>query len=407
MVERQDIDALLVGALYGELTPADEARLSAHLESHPTDRSALDGLKSAREAVRESRIFQLQLDPPQAVSALLLQEAARRAPKLVTETDERSESWFARFVRSFVAHPAMAAAAMFVVVIGVAGTIYLKQGNEQVANQRVESTDMAPAADMAPTTPTNAPQAITATAAAGSASGNYKVGLTDNDVDGKAIGGAPAGAAAPAADPAVAKSEPPRDRQVADIKQPIAPHKSNRYVEVRTPERMPKDLPDLAKNAVAMNDREQQAPKEEARAQSTPSPATGAAGGGGAAASVAPAAPPPPPMTATPARQAGPAGAGGDKADAPAADRADEAFTWAQAEHKRLVDLVASGKCQDAAPIAVSIRNRAPDYYNSYVASDRKLKSCMQYITDAAEKDTERSSKSRPSKRADMNESSK
>ena len=31
--------------------------------------------------MRESRIFQVQLDPPQAVSALLLQEAARRAPR--------------------------------------------------------------------------------------------------------------------------------------------------------------------------------------------------------------------------------------------------------------------------------------------------------------------------------------
>ena len=32
MVDAQDIDALLIGALYGELTPADEARLVAHLE---------------------------------------------------------------------------------------------------------------------------------------------------------------------------------------------------------------------------------------------------------------------------------------------------------------------------------------------------------------------------------------
>ena len=37
----QELDALLVGALYGELGPADEARLAAHLESHPTDRTAL------------------------------------------------------------------------------------------------------------------------------------------------------------------------------------------------------------------------------------------------------------------------------------------------------------------------------------------------------------------------------
>ena len=41
----QDIDALLIGALYGELTPADEARLATHLDSHPGDRGALDDLK--------------------------------------------------------------------------------------------------------------------------------------------------------------------------------------------------------------------------------------------------------------------------------------------------------------------------------------------------------------------------
>src|SRR5262245_55868751 len=127
-MDRQDIDALLIGALYGELTPADEARLAAHLDSHPADRGALDDLKSARQAVRESRIFDLQLDPPQAVSALLLQEAHRRAPKRVVREDAK-EGWFARFTRAFMAHPAMAAAAMLVLVVGVAGTLYVRKGD--------------------------------------------------------------------------------------------------------------------------------------------------------------------------------------------------------------------------------------------------------------------------------------
>ena len=70
--------------------------------------------------------------PPQALSAMLLQEAARRAP-VVRGTRSRAESWFARFVRSFVSHPAMAAAAMLVVVVGVAGTMYMKNGTDQVA----------------------------------------------------------------------------------------------------------------------------------------------------------------------------------------------------------------------------------------------------------------------------------
>src|SRR5689334_24955752 len=121
MVDRQDIDALLISALYGELTPAEEARLQTHLDSHPADRTALADLTFARNAVRESRILTVQLEPPQAVSAMLLQEAARRAPKPVVVPEKEKDGWFQRFVRSFVAHPAMAAAAMLVVVLGVAG----------------------------------------------------------------------------------------------------------------------------------------------------------------------------------------------------------------------------------------------------------------------------------------------
>src|SRR5215210_955059 len=136
-MDRQDIDALLIGALYGELTPADEARLAAHLDSHPTDRGALDDLKSARHAVRESRIFELQVDPPQAVSALLLQEAHRRAPKRVVAREEDKESWFFRFTKMFLAHPAMAAAAMLVLVVGVASMIYVKKGSDQFADKQV------------------------------------------------------------------------------------------------------------------------------------------------------------------------------------------------------------------------------------------------------------------------------
>jgi anti-sigma factor RsiW len=121
MVDRTDIDALLISALYGELTPADEARLTAHLESHPADRTALADLTQTRAAVRDSRILAVQLDPPPSVSTLLLREAARRAPRPREEA-----GWFLRFTRSFMAHPAMAAAAMLVFVVGVAGTIYAR-----------------------------------------------------------------------------------------------------------------------------------------------------------------------------------------------------------------------------------------------------------------------------------------
>jgi hypothetical protein len=126
MADRPDIDALLIGALYGELTPAEETRLTAHLETHPGDRIVLADLTRAREVVRESRFLELQADPPQAMSALLLQEAARRAPKV---PEKEKQGWFARFVRAFAAHPAMAAAAMLVIVVGVATLVTRRSGD--------------------------------------------------------------------------------------------------------------------------------------------------------------------------------------------------------------------------------------------------------------------------------------
>ena len=79
-------------------------------------------------------------------------------------------------------------------------------------------------------------------------------------------------------------------------------------------------------------------------------------------------------------------------------------FAWAKDQHDRIIQLVRANKCADAAPLAVNIRNRAPDYYNSYVATDRTIKQCMPYINDAAEKDAERSQKSKPAKRVDTRE---
>lgn len=134
MADRTEIDALLISALYGELTPADEARLTAHLESHPADRTALADLTHTRATLRESRILTVQLEPPQSVSALLLQEAARRAPK----PERTAAGWFHRFTRSFMLHPAMAAAAMLVLVVGVAGTLYVR-GDDQFAETTASS----------------------------------------------------------------------------------------------------------------------------------------------------------------------------------------------------------------------------------------------------------------------------
>jgi hypothetical protein len=172
MGDRMDIDALLIGALYGELTPADEARLSAHLESHPADRSALADLAHTREAVRASRVFAVQVEPPQSVSALLMQEAARRLPR------KESDGWFYRLTRAVMGRSMMAAigaAAMFVLVVGVAGTLYLKRAPQYAAPSSHDEAAIssvgaaAPAAD--PSTAVTVTAGVTAGATAGETTG--------------------------------------------------------------------------------------------------------------------------------------------------------------------------------------------------------------------------------------------
>lgn len=135
---REAMDSLFVGSLYGELTPAEQAQLSAHLEAHPTDRQALDGLQSARQMVRDSGIADYPLDPPQAISALLLQEAARRAPKRDVE-----QSWFARMISVVVAHPALASVASLVLVVGVGSALYMRNGEMPLAERAAGQSRMA------------------------------------------------------------------------------------------------------------------------------------------------------------------------------------------------------------------------------------------------------------------------
>ena len=323
MADRTDIDALLIGALYGELTPADEARLTAHLESHPADRTALADLTRTREAVRGSRLLAFQAEPPQAISALLLREASRRAPRPERETT----GWFQRFTRSFMAHPAMAAAATVVLVASVAGTFYLR-GDDQLAvpvpkADTATTSSLAPgpapgasadptSADrpsteqpMAPATapPATAPPAVAAEPApqvqqntaplAGSAgAGSYRVRLDDEagraeDAQRKQMvvvpsqagkGEAVVGgkdAVPPAASPARAKM----------VKKPAS-------IEVRTPERRiePKELGDAddTGDLAKRNDRRDGAGAPVAQQRSH------AGGGGptGAASAPAPASPP-------------------------------------------------------------------------------------------------------------------
>ncbi|MEO8843702.1 MAG: hypothetical protein ABI591_29345 [Kofleriaceae bacterium] len=396
MLDRQDIDALLVGALYGELSSADEAALTAHLDSHPADRSALDDLKSIRTKFQSSRIFELQFEPPQALSALLLQEAARRAPKI----EVRKEGWFPRFVTLFVAHPAMAAAATLVLVVGVAGTVYVKNDRpvEPTASQDLTRlpAPTPPAAvaawgSAAKADPTNMDgiDGKEATAGDGRHKGQgqdtvavalaeeqvqKKLEDTGKDVRKNKVESKPQFHTSPKRDELAfggaggGRYEATPDEMPAPANKPAA---TRPYVEVGSTERGPKDLErGMADDKVAAE-----------------APATGAAAGpnGSPGNSRASSATVSSNGVAKPAQIAAAPATPEPPATTKSATRPDTNLAWAKDTHARVTALVKEGKCQAAAPLAIAIRNRTPDYYNSYVATDRELKPCMPYITDATE----------------------
>ena len=363
MVDRTDLDALLIGALYGELTPADEARLTAHLASHPADRTALEDLTHTRDAVRASGLHAVWLEPPQAVSARVLQEAARRAPAA-------QASWFHRFVRSLTAHPALAAAMTIVLVAGVASTLYVRRADKfgevsesdraAVAVQsRVEQSAPVPTATAAPVV---APVPVPAAPSSeGSAAGGGDAPAAEATETGKnAAVALRESAKAGAPQKPVAKSRPP----------------SGMVVDSRALE--PKDLDEEAPRARTVSKLAKQ-DDSALRRQTASGPPAGALGGNPSTlgeanqapaqgfAAPAAAAPPPPPAPAH-------AEIADDKSDgAPS--------SWAQRQRDQVIAYVHANNCRAAAAAAVEIYNRAPDFYESNIATDREIKPCLPYVT--------------------------
>lgn len=389
MVEVQDIDALLIGALYGELTPADEARLAAHLESHPTDKTALEHLTHARGLIKPY-IGEL-VDPPQAISALLLQEAVRRAPKKVSAASSE-ESWFTRFVRSFMAHPAMAAAAMLVVVIGVAGTMYMRKGSDQFADEKAPAVaetmalDRSRGADegakgnaatglVAPAAPTAQPAAIGGAEGSGSA---YGADLATTGKDKEAL---KLETEADAKKVAVAQAANERAKAVR-----------HQGIQVKDGDAlMPRELA-----AEAPMDDKKPEPRAEQKAEKADEDQQTRSGAGAAAPGGAPAQSAPPPPPAAPAKTVL------RDSNTNAVSGAD--VSWTKTEHARAIAFVKAGKCDEAAKVAISIADRDPDYFAANVATDRALKPCMPAITQLRDVESEKTQKARAQKRVNANE---
>ena len=364
MVDRQDIDALLISALYGELTPADEARLQSHLDSHPADKTALADLTFARNAVRESRILTVQLDPPQSVSALLLQEAARCAP--VAKSEPKQPPWFQRFVQSFAAHPAMAAAAMLVLVLGVAGMVYLRGDSYVEPHVASEST-------VAPVQPAHLSQEPETAVDRDSKQLMDKAGSAyEATFNGREN-------ADDAREPAKHKQAGERAKRATYIASDPAPQPQPQDLDERQSKIEAKEpLASGGKDAVV----DSQRPRAETR---------------NAPGIVEPSPPPPAPSRQAPSVPTATVSRGAAGNDETVEIDAEE--TWAKEIHTKVVAAVRAKNCKDATALAVSLSTRAPGYYNSHVENDRALKDCATYINAEHERQLERVQRVRATQR--------
>ena len=149
------MDELMMDWLYEELDPARSARVAEHAGGCARCSAELASLRRTREAFREMP----DLDPPPALSAILLHEAARRAPSaeagavvVAVPSDGDTGLWarIAAWLRPLALHPAATAACTIVLLAGVAGALYVRGGGEMAARTHMSSPDLPPPGDLGP-----------------------------------------------------------------------------------------------------------------------------------------------------------------------------------------------------------------------------------------------------------------
>lgn len=153
-------ELVLVDLLYGELEGEAAAAAHENIESRLDLASELAELRGLRAMMAELP----DEEPPPALSAQLLHAAAKQAPAgkaaRVAPVAESTGffAWLKRLFEPMAMHPAMAAAATFLLVAGVAGALYVS-GRVEVSEPQtgadktgvVESPAVESSAEEAPT----------------------------------------------------------------------------------------------------------------------------------------------------------------------------------------------------------------------------------------------------------------
>jgi hypothetical protein len=364
----------LLSLLYGELDEdqarGTEEKLRADAElSEELDQ--LQGLRGLFAALPDE-------EPPAAISNKLLAIAAQEAPKSAGESRglwATISGWFAPIAR----HPALAAAASFALVAGVAGTLYVT-GNAQMATPGASDSpaptaareQAAPAAGAQPAAPTGkleeSPNRDKLTGLEGGEIGEFpgEEIATEEDAD----------EAEAAADDMGDKSDQYRQAASERERKPIAKRKSKARAVART-------VDGIASSDIPIPN----APPAQA---STPmAPGADVAG------------------------DAPKSGMGTGAAPADQAPEEPQAVTEKRTEqtpqrpydsnrelHDRALRYAKKGECGKVAEVASQLLKQDPKYYKANIPKDRRLGRCLDAARNRAAKKKKAPSKSAPQKKA-------
>lgn len=361
MLQCKEIDGLMMDWLYQELDASSSQAVEAHVGGCARCTAEVGSLRRTREVFREMS----REEPPAAVSAILLHEAARRAPAVAAARGaeggfwDRVRAWFQPLM-----HPAAAAVATLVLVAGVAGALYMRRGSEMSDSGRpVASGEPAPAATpksdpAAPAGGEGAPSTITAMpaipaqapaaeeqAALGAAADGYAADLVDEKV----------------------QSELSRADKSAE---PAKRRERSKGADMFTLKKARKPSPSKEMDREGAN---------VANAVSGADPLVSGESGGGLRGGFgdAPKSPPPAATASTSGKSAEPADGDGFR---PYRDRKPPTaaeLKWLGGQETKLSSAAKALRCNEAAAIANDILDRNPDYYVERVAAKVPQKCVM------------------------------
>jgi hypothetical protein len=393
MLQCKEIDELMMDWLYQELEPSRSQAVEAHVGGCARCTAEVGSLRHTRDVFRDLSIE----EPPASVSAILLHEAARRAPAVAPRGEavgfwDRLRAWF----QPLFAHPAAAAVATLVLVAGVAGALYVRRGSDMSESGRpVASSAPEPArpeeAARAPgtagsatvtATPTPAPIEQQQAAAAPPApeasydapADGYAAGLLDEKTQGDLHRGDMKGEAS---DRRLAKNaERAEDEGRKELALDLAPAKPAPAKKAAKPS--PKSSTTSRANV--------------ANAVSAADPLVsgvepGGMRGGGSVGGKADAPRMPPPQATPSASTRKPMTA--DDADSfrPYRDRKPptaEELKWLGGQQAKLSSAVKAKRCVEAAKIANDILDRNPDYYVQQVSGRKTAQPCQMAVATEA-----------------------